>query len=63
MYCTMNVICFYSYKPINIYQNIAWRKNRMATASDEHAAISDNIRQSSGVANTHRHTDVIFTRI
>lgn len=35
MYHTRNVIWFYSYKLINIYQkNIAWRKNEMAMACD-----------------------------
>lgn len=36
MYHTRNVIWFYSYKLINIYQkNIAWRKNEMARACDK----------------------------
>ena len=39
MYHAINVIWFYSYKLINIYQNIAWRKKEMARASDKFNAI------------------------
>ena len=42
MYHAINVIWFYSYKLINIYQNIAWRKKKMATASDKFNAISES---------------------
>lgn len=41
-YHTINVIWFYSYKLIDIYQNIARRKNEMAIASDKFNAIFEN---------------------
>ena len=43
MYHAINVIWFYSYKLINIYQNIAWRKKEMARASDKFNAIFESI--------------------
>lgn len=47
MYHAINVIWFYSYKLINIYQNIAWRKKEMARASDKFNAIFESTRQRS----------------
>lgn len=46
MYHTINVIWFYSYKLINIYQNIACRKNEMTIASDKFNAILGNTTET-----------------
>lgn len=50
---------FYSYELINIYQNIAWRKNETATASDKFSATFENTRQRSVTGKSHRHTQVV----